>query len=67
MRWRDGLELCVQDDGAGMGAAPSESGHGLGLHSAMLAVLGGRLVVENAPEGGACACLFVPREAMGGW
>jgi signal transduction histidine kinase len=49
---RNGLEITIEDDGVGLGAgSPSEagSGHGLALHSTMMAVVGGTLAVESAP------------------
>jgi signal transduction histidine kinase len=62
--WHDGLEIVVEDDGAGItsgardqdDAGPanghtsrSGSGQGLALHSTMMAVVGGSLGVESAP------------------
>lgn len=46
-----GLEVTVEDDGVGMGMAAltAGSGHGLALHSTMMAVIGGALAVESAP------------------
>jgi hypothetical protein len=47
-----GLEVAVEDDGVGMGAANSSaegSGQGLGLHSTMMAVIGGALTAESVP------------------
>jgi signal transduction histidine kinase len=49
---RDGLEITIEDDGVGLGAGSSSdpgSGHGLALHSTMMAVVGGTLAVESAP------------------
>jgi signal transduction histidine kinase len=48
-----GLEILVEDDGVGLGGtagAERGSGQGLALHSTMLAVVGGSLVVESAPD-----------------
>ena len=42
----------IEDDGVGMGAAQASdqgSGQGLGLHSTMMAVIGGALTAESAP------------------
>lgn len=62
--WHEGLEIVVEDDGAGIasdrhapdagdsanGPGPqSGSGQGLALHSTMMAVVGGSLGVESAP------------------
>jgi Histidine kinase-, DNA gyrase B-, and HSP90-like ATPase len=49
---RGGLEIAIEDDGVGMGAAHASdqgSGQGLGLHSTMMAVVGGALTAESAP------------------
>jgi signal transduction histidine kinase len=48
--WRDGLEIAIEDDGVGMGAATvaaQGSGHGLGLHGTLVAVVGGTLTAES--------------------
>jgi signal transduction histidine kinase len=50
--WENGLELTIEDDGVGVeraGSPPETSGHGLALHSTMMAVVGGTLAVESAP------------------
>ena len=55
--WQSGLALTIEDNGMGMalprdgGASPAAppSGQGLGLHSAMLAVVGGTLALESVP------------------
>jgi anti-sigma regulatory factor (Ser/Thr protein kinase) len=62
--WHDGLEIVVEDDGAGIaggrlapddsdgtnGSGPhSGSGQGLALHSTMMAVVGGSLGIESTP------------------
>ncbi len=47
-----GLSIAIEDDGVGVGQAdgsPGGSGHGLALHSTMMAVIGGSLTVESAP------------------
>jgi signal transduction histidine kinase len=43
-----GLELIVEDDGAGV-ASGSDGGQGLALHSTMMAVVGGSLATESVP------------------
>jgi signal transduction histidine kinase len=51
-RWREGVEIEVRDDGVGLGGgakSPKMGGHGLALHSTMLAVVGGTLEVESVP------------------
>lgn len=44
----DRIRLVIQDNGVGMGAADA-AGHGLALHSTLMAVAGGALVVESTP------------------
>jgi len=46
--WTDAraVLLSVEDNGVGVGAA-GESGHGLGLHGALMAVAGGELALES--------------------
>jgi signal transduction histidine kinase len=63
--WRHGLELVIEDDGVGLGAAePSNtgSGQGLALHSTMMAVIGGTLTAESGPAGSTRVTLALPRE-----
>ena len=51
--WRDGLEITIEDDGVGVDAvqkSSTSSGQGLALHTTMMAVVGGTLAVESAPE-----------------
>ena len=63
--WRDGLELCIQDDGVGMGAdppAPGGGGHGLALHSTMMAVVGGALATDTLPGQYTRVTLTLPRQ-----
>jgi signal transduction histidine kinase len=50
--WRDGLEMAIEDDGVGLGAATitaQGSGHGLGLHGTLMSVVGGTLTAESEP------------------
>jgi signal transduction histidine kinase len=50
--WRDGLEMAIEDDGVGLGAATISaqgSGHGLGLHGTLMSVVGGTLTAESEP------------------
>lgn len=57
MQWHDSagqrhLEIIIEDNGVGLeAAAPAAggSGHGLALHSTMMAVVGGSLAIESAP------------------
>lgn len=51
--WRDGLKILVEDDGVGletMSQSQRGDGHGIALHSTMLAVIGGTLTLESAPK-----------------
>lgn len=51
LQWQEGLRLQIEDNGRGLGAAESQgSGQGLALHSTMMAVIGGELIVESAPD-----------------
>ncbi len=52
LAWKDGLEILVEDNGVGMGDTARQnggSGHGLALHSTLLAVIGGSLAIESPP------------------
>jgi signal transduction histidine kinase len=65
-RWKDGIVLIVEDDGIGFKRKPRGSeggGQGLALHSAMLAIVGGTLVVEPNPMGGTRVILTLPVSA----
>jgi signal transduction histidine kinase len=58
-----GLEILIQDDGVGTGVedgASHGSGQGLALHSTMMAVVGGSLVVDSAPGRYTCVWLTLP-------
>ncbi|MEP7291695.1 MAG: ATP-binding protein [Chloroflexota bacterium] len=53
IEWRDGLLIMIEDDGVGLertNGSPNGSGHGLALHSTMMAVIGGALTVESVPD-----------------
>jgi signal transduction histidine kinase len=62
---RDGLWIRVEDDGVGLerthGSAGG-SGHGLALHSTMMAVVGGALTVESVPGQFTRVVLTLPHE-----
>lgn len=60
--WREGLHLCIEDDGAGVGAvsSPGGSGQGLALHSTLLAVVGGTLAIESEPGRYTRVNLYLP-------
>jgi signal transduction histidine kinase len=63
--WREGIEIRVEDDGQGIteAAAPADgNGHGLALHSALMAVVGGTLAVESRPGAFTRVVLALPLE-----
>ena len=56
-QYAESLQLIIQDDGVGLAQTipapnPNGAGQGLTLHSTMLAVMGGQLVIDNAPDRG---------------
>jgi signal transduction histidine kinase len=64
--WRDGLEIAIEDDGVGMGAATVSaqgSGHGLGLHGTLVAVVGGTLTAESQLGAFTRVSLALPQSA----
>jgi signal transduction histidine kinase len=68
--FEDGLTIVIADDGVGLDAnAERPGGHsggakgGLALHSTMLAVIGGVLVVDQGVDRGAVVTIHVPHEA----
>ncbi len=68
IRWRDGLEILIQDDGVGLQAAgPSVTvcGRGLALHSTMMAVVGGTLALHSMPGEYTRVLLTLPQSNMG--
>ncbi len=58
-----GLVVCVDDDGVGPAPTMTPSGHGLALHQAMLAIVGGTLEVGAAPGRGTRVTLRLPLSA----
>jgi signal transduction histidine kinase len=59
-----GLEIAIEDDGVGLrdAAAPEgSSGQGLALHSTMMAVIGGALLVDSLPGHYTHVVLRIPR------
>jgi signal transduction histidine kinase len=60
--WQDGLALSIADDGVGLysGDGTTGGGHGLEMHSTMLAIVGGSLVTESPPGGGTRVILHAP-------
>ena len=64
MQARGNFEIVIEDDGIGLHKTKSSdlgSGHGLALHSAMLAVIGATLSVEAMPSGGTRVVVVLPR------
>ncbi len=62
-QWQDGLKISIEDDGVGLAATdPSQEGggHGLALHSTLLAVVGGFLTLESRPEAFTRVSLMLP-------
>ncbi|MEO8224885.1 MAG: ATP-binding protein, partial [Gammaproteobacteria bacterium] len=63
--WRNGLEIRIQDDGVGMQTPPPAadgSGHGLALHSTMMAVVGGALATDTLPGHYTRVTLTLPQQ-----
>jgi len=63
MNWKDGLEILIEDNGVGIRTAirpDREGGHGLALHSTMLAVIGGSLTIETTPGNSTRIRLRIP-------
>jgi hypothetical protein len=61
----DPLDLSVEDDGVGAQSLPSAketTGQGLALHSTMMAVLGGQLIMERPSAGGTVVRLILPKK-----
>ena len=66
--WQDGLVIRVEDDGAGLEATANTndnggSRQGLALHSTMMAVIGGTLSLESAPNHYTRITLTIPQIA----
>jgi signal transduction histidine kinase len=62
---QDGLRITVEDDGVGLEqthGSPNGSGHGMALHSTMMAVIGGSLTVESVPDQFTRVLLYLPLE-----
>ena len=65
--WQNGLELAIEDDGVGLGAATiaaQGSGQGLSLHSTLMAVVGGTLTTESKPGAYTRVSLALPQSAL---
>jgi signal transduction histidine kinase len=60
----DSLELAIEDDGVGIPSgegSKSGTGQGLALHGTMMALIGGRLIVERGAAGGTAVRLVLPQ------
>ncbi|MGB1250484.1 MAG: sensor histidine kinase [Candidatus Promineifilaceae bacterium] len=44
------IDLLIHDDGVGVSPSNSPSGHGIALHSTMMAVVGGSLAIDSSPD-----------------
>ncbi len=65
MKWNQGLEIIIQDNGIGLKDGQQNdngSGQGLALHSTMMAVLGGELSIESLPGEYTRVTLILPSE-----
>lgn len=63
--WNHGLELQIEDNGVGLnatGRSDRGNGQGLALHSTMMAVVGGELVVESVPDKHTRVSLTLPEK-----
>jgi signal transduction histidine kinase len=70
MYWRAGVEIQIEDNGVGLpasGVRSSDNGHGLALHSTMMAVINGSLSLESAPGGFTRVVLNLPESAFATW
>ena len=72
---QNGLHIQVQDNGVGLATHShdgadhavlevAKGGHGLTLHSTLLAIVGGELTVQNAPQNGVCVTIWLPLGLM---
>jgi nitrate/nitrite-specific signal transduction histidine kinase len=60
--WRNGLEVTVEDDGVGPPASPqADIGHGVAIHSTLMAVIGGAWATEGSPGKGTRVILSLPQ------
>jgi len=58
----EGVEIALEDDGVGFDGSQrmAEAGHGIAIHSTMLAVIGGSWTTESQPGEGTRVVLEVP-------
>jgi len=67
LRATDSPELTVEDDGVGIPSgevSTSGTGQGLALHGTLMALIGGRLIVEHAATGGTIVRLSLPQSGL---
>ncbi|MCB9147400.1 MAG: ATP-binding protein [Caldilineaceae bacterium] len=68
---QNGLHIQVQDNGVGLAThshdgadhavrEATKGGHGLTLHSTLLAIVGGELTVQSQPQRGVCVTIWLP-------
>lgn len=63
--WQKGLEMIIHDNGIGpVEWRSQDKGHGLTLHSTMMAVIGGSLALESTPGSGTRIILNLPDDAL---
>lgn len=67
--WRDGVEIIVEDNGVGVQSthpapSPTGSGQGLTLHSTMLAVVGGQLLIDSKEDEFTRVTIRLPHDKM---
>ena len=53
-------QLIIMDNGIGHSPSASPSGHGIALHSTMMAVVGGSLAIDSSPNQFTCVTLSLP-------
>jgi signal transduction histidine kinase len=61
-----GLFMIIEDNGIGLGSTDhpdNDGGHGLALHTTMMAIVGGTLVLESVPGQHTRVVLTLPQEA----
>jgi len=64
-RWRQGMILCVTDDGVGV-SSESRLKQGLGFHimDYRAQLMGGRLKIESPKHGGTCVSCYLPDSGL---
>jgi signal transduction histidine kinase len=68
--WEDDFKLIIEDNGVGLSPDSQSnggSGHGLALHSTLMAVIGGSLLVESAPGAYMRVTLVLPQGKVTEW